>query len=208
MISSQVSRTTAEGGGNVAPDFRHRSSHTRRAAARTTNGGTTRDAMLPITVPRRSASGRFGVLSGSTRAVATGDAVRALSNFVISMAMSTALLFRRANALRGHSLSASDLDALDREALQVSGRVVRIEHLAVEERLPAARRRGRDLIGRDAEILCRLAPEILAVHLADERLGVQRRLELAPPRVFGEEPEIMALERIGGVIAPVLHDVG
>src|SRR5262245_63874710 len=38
-------------------------------------------------------------------------------------------------------------------------------------------------------------------------LGVDGRLELAPADVFGDEPEVMALERIGGEVAPVLHNV-
>ncbi len=55
---------------------------------------------------------------------------------------------------RGPACS-SDLDTLDRQALEVRVRIFRIEHLAVEEGLLAARRRGRNVGRRDAE---RLAP--------------------------------------------------
>ena len=61
------------------------------------------------------------------------------------------------------------------------------------------------LARRDAELLCRLAPEVLAVDLGDQRLGVDVCLELAPADVLGDEPEVMTLERIGGVVGPVAH---
>ena len=56
-------------------------------------------------------------------------------------------------------------------------------------------------------VLGRLAPQVLAVDLADQRLGVGAGLELAPADVLGEEPEVVALERIGGEVVPVAHDV-
>src|SRR5262249_13866295 len=105
----------------------------------------------------------------------------------------------------GGPLRRSHLDALDGEALEISRRILRIEHFAVEEGLLAARGRGRDIGGRHRERLCGLAPEILAIDLAHERLGVGRRLELAPTNVLGEEPEVVTLEWIGGVLAPELH---
>src|SRR5712691_973788 len=96
------------------------------------------------------------------------------------------------------ALLSSDLNALDGQGLQIRRRILGIEHLAVEEGLLAARLRRRNIGGRDAHFLGRLAPEILAVDLADQRLGVETRLVLAPADVLGEEPEVMALERIGG----------
>src|ERR1700687_3280706 len=81
--------------------------------------------------------------------------------------------FRRNMRLRSH------LDALDRQALVVGGGLVGIEHLAVEERLLAARGRRRNVRGGDAESLGGLAPQILAVHFPDERLAVETGLVLA-----------------------------
>ena len=57
----------------------------------------------------------------------------------------------------------------------------------------------------DAQRLGRVAPDILAVDLVDQRLDVGRRLELAPADVLGEEPGVVALEGIGRVVAPELH---
>ena len=89
---------------------------------------------------------------------------------------------------------------------EIGLRIVRIEDLAVEEGLLAAAVAGRDVACRDAERLGRLAPEIGAVDLVDERLGVGVRLELAPADVLGDEPQVVRLEREGGVVAPELHD--
>src|SRR5262245_5939010 len=192
-ISSQVSRSTADGGGRVAPARRHRSSHTSSASAITTAGGTTRTASRPARAARRLSSGRGCSRSGSTRAPPDRDGASAtLSDLVTGMLM---------------GFAPSDLDALDRQALEVGARIVRIENLSVKERLLAARRGGRDVLGGNAELLGGFAPHVLAVDLGDERLGVEAGLELAPARVLGDEPAVMALARIGGVIAPVLHDV-
>src|SRR5262245_21335336 len=189
-ISSQVSRSTADGGGSVAPARRHRSSHTSSASAITTAGGTMRTASMRATAATRLTSGRGCSRSGSTRAPAAGGAATArLSDLVIGMLMDAA---------------PSDLDALDGQTLEVGARIVRIENLSVEERLLAARRGGRDVRVGNAEFLGGLAPHVFTVDLGDERLGVEAGLELAPPRVFGDEPQVVALERIGGVIAPVL----
>src|SRR5687768_7995393 len=79
----------------------------------------------------------------------------------------------------------SDFDALDRKTLQVRGGIGRIEHLAVEEGLLAARTRFRNVGRGNAEPLGGLAPEILAVDLVDQRLDVGGRLELAPADVLG-----------------------
>ena len=65
-----------------------------------------------------------------------------------------------------------DLDAFDREALEIGGGIFGIENLAVEEGLLAARGRGRDVGGGNAERLGGFAPHVLAVDLLDQRLGV------------------------------------
>src|SRR6185295_19722216 len=105
------------------------------------------------------------------------------------------------------SSRSSDLRALDRKALEVGDRIFRIEDLAVEEGLLAARGGGRNVGGWDVQFLGGLAPDVLAVDLADQRLGVGAGLELAPADILGEEPEVMALERVGGMLPPVLHDM-
>jgi hypothetical protein len=70
-ISSQLSRTTTEGGGRVAPDLRHSISQITSPTARTTAGGMMRAAMLlPIAERRLVSGGRLRLPIGSTRAVA------------------------------------------------------------------------------------------------------------------------------------------
>src|SRR4026209_1615471 len=94
----------------------------------------------------------------------------------------------------------SHFDAFDRQALEVGAGVVGVEHLAVEEGLLAARRRGRDVGRGQRQRLCGIAPDIFAIHFVYERLGVRTGLELAPADVLGDEPEIVTLEWIGGVL--------
>src|SRR6476619_719443 len=101
----------------------------------------------------------------------------------------------------------SNLDPLDVEALEVSAGVFGIEDLAVEKGFLAARFRGRDVGGRDVERLGRVAPKIFAVDLGDQALRIVARLIFSPTDIFGEEPEIVTLERIRGVIRPIAHDV-
>src|SRR4029077_10305881 len=101
----------------------------------------------------------------------------------------------------------SNLDPLDVEALEVSAGIVRIEDVAVEKGFLAARFRGRDIGGCQVERLGRVAPKILAVDLGDQALRVVSRFIFSPTDIFGEEPEIVTLERIRGVIRPIAHDV-
>src|SRR5262245_43651241 len=68
-------------------------------------------------------------------------------------------------------------DLLDRKALEIGFGVLRVEDLAVEERLLAARLARRR---RDTQCLRRLAPEILAIDLGDQRLGVEVHRLIAP----------------------------
>jgi hypothetical protein len=67
---------------------------------------------------------------------------------------------------------------------------------------------GRNVACGDTERLRRLTPEIGAVDLIDEGLGIGVRVELAPAHVLGNEPQVVRLEGEGGVIAPELHDSG
>src|SRR5262245_28908617 len=110
---------------------------------------------------------------------------------------------RAAEAARARSR----FEALDGEALEISARVRRIEDLAVEEGLLAARSGSGNVGRRHRELLGGGAPEVLTVDLLDQRLAVERRLEFAPTDILGDEPEVMALERIGGVLAPELHEL-
>src|SRR6266705_3597481 len=94
----------------------------------------------------------------------------------------------------------SDFSALDREALEIGRWVFGIEDFAVEEGLLAARCRGRNVGSLDRERLCGFAPDVFAVDLVNQRLHVGLRFELAPADILGDEPKIMALEWIGGVV--------
>src|SRR4051794_9575438 len=99
----------------------------------------------------------------------------------------------------------SNLSPFDRKALEIGQRIFGIEYLAVEERLLAARRRGWNVGSLDREFLGGGAPDVFAVDLVYEGLHVGLRFELAPADILGDEPKIMALEWIGGVIAPEFH---
>src|SRR5439155_16059663 len=114
---------------------------------------------------------------------------------------------KRAARIQRAARFGSDINTLDRQGLQIRSGILGIEHLAVEEGLLAAGSRSRDVRSSDAERLGGLFPEILAIDLGDHRLGVEARVILAPADVLREEPEIVALERIGRMIAPVFHDI-
>src|SRR5690606_24932970 len=78
------------------------------------------------------------------------------------------------------------LQVLDLERVEVLLRIGRIEHLAVEELLHAARGGRRDVPGRHAQFLRGGAPQVLAVHPGDQRLRVQVGRQVAPAHVLGE----------------------
>src|SRR5665647_2850787 len=99
----------------------------------------------------------------------------------------------------------SDFDALDGEALEIGARIFRVEDLAVEKGFLAARRRSRNIGGGDAERFSGVAPDVLAVDLVDHRPDVGGGFEFAPANVLGDEPGVVALERIRRVVAPELH---
>src|SRR5690606_30928066 len=101
--------------------------------------------------------------------------------------------------------AASAAYGLDREAVEVGHRVLGVEHLAVEEGLQPARGRGRDVARRHTQFLRGLAPQVLAVHLAHPGLHVEVLGQIAPADVLGEEPQVVALEGVRGLVLPVAH---
>ena len=48
---------------------------------------------------------------------------------------------------------------------------------------------------------------VFAVHFLDQGAGVELAWQVAPALVFGQEPQVMALEWVRGLIVPVLHQV-
>ena len=60
---------------------------------------------------------------------------------------------------------------------------------------------------RHLQFLRRRPPQILAVDLRDQRLEVFLARELAPSDILREEPQLVALVGIRGVVAPELHEV-
>src|SRR5262245_22147718 len=195
-ISSQVSLSTRDGGGRVEPALRQSSSQTARVSAITTSGGSTRTRSSPSRSEIRLASGgRFGA-SGRTFASVAGNGG---AGCAFTSGMFIAWILPAADS--------SDFSALDGEALEVGARVVGIEHLAVEEGLLAARGRFRDLVGRHAEVLGGRPPDVLAVDLLDQRIGIDVGLELAPADILGDEPGVVALERVGRVVLPEFHEL-
>src|ERR1041385_2351116 len=188
-INSQVSLSTREGGGSVAPCFRQRTSQTTSTSAMTTSGGTMRAATAFAQVVIRSPNReRFGVSVSTFALTFRAGRGTAVSDFFTGMVMRSA-----------------DFCALDRQALQVGDRIFRIEHLAVEERLLATRLGRGNLVGRDGELLGGVAPNVFAIDLRDESFRVGADLELAPADILGEEPEVVARIGIGREFIPVAH---
>src|SRR5262245_43097504 len=173
-ISSQVSRRTREGGGSVAPARAHSSSHTSMMSATITMGGTMRAASVP-----RRARIRLGVDTGLTASATTfaGGCASALASttFNAGMFIATISVRTQGRAARLGRPSGLRFEALDAEALEIGLGVLRIEDLAVEEGLLAARGRSGNGGLRHRQRLGRLAPHILAVDLLDQRLGIDRR---------------------------------
>src|SRR5260370_36968103 len=85
MISSQVLDTTLDGGGSVAPALRQMISHTSKASAMTTRGGTTRAAMpLAAAMIRVRSAPRLAIASGKIVAI-RGEGGAAVSVLNIGM---------------------------------------------------------------------------------------------------------------------------
>src|SRR3712207_3472140 len=97
---------------------------------------------------------------------------------------------------------------LDGQGSEVGGRVLRVEDLAVEEGLAAAAGPARQFGVGHAGPGGGGAPDALAVDLADELRRVRRFRQHAPADVLREEPEVVAAEGVGGVVAPKLHQEG
>src|SRR3982074_2025166 len=141
---------TLEGGGRVAPALRHTSSQTNRASAITTTGGTRRAA-----ISRDTTSIRFA--RGGTRGGASGSTVAVMAAVLAGSAITGSVLTRGmfiAWLSASSVTSGSHLDALDRQALEVGGRVGGIEHLAVKEGLLCARGRRREIRRRAPADAC------------------------------------------------------
>src|SRR5262245_3331392 len=139
-MSSHVSATTRDGGGRLASGAEHSTSHKPTSAATASNGGS---RFAPCRFAAAAQRGDLAV-TGGTALGAPLAAVTAASGTTLASGARTAELARELMA------SARTLDG---EARQVRGGIRRIERLAVEERLDAARRRLRDLCGRHTEPL-------------------------------------------------------
>src|ERR1700724_3121283 len=85
MISSQVLDTTLEGGGSVAPALRQMISHTSKASAMTTSGGTTPAARRWAAAMMRDRSVRLATASGKIVAIG-GEGAAAMAS-VLSTGM-------------------------------------------------------------------------------------------------------------------------
>src|SRR6185436_3069171 len=149
-ISSLVSAKTRDGGGRVEPARRHTSSQNRSSSARTMSGGTTRTAVSLAILMYFSARGAsFGFIATTGVAIVgevTGIAVAVASVFIACIdieIVSPRFNERAARLPRGPV--GSDINTLDRQRLQVSGRIFGIEYLAIEEGLLAARGRSRNV---------------------------------------------------------------
>src|SRR3954453_3718034 len=211
-ISSFVSLNTRDGGGRVEPARRQTSSQNSSSSATTISGGTTRTAVSRAILPYFSDRGAdFGFIVTTGAAMpgeVTGMAVAVASLFIacIDIEIGSPRFNERAARLpRGPA--GSDFDTLDGKRLQIRRWIFRIEHLAVEEGLLAAGGRGRNIGRRNAELLGGVLPEVFAVHLFDQRLAVEAGLVFAPADILRHEPEVMALERIGSLVAPEPHDM-
>src|SRR5215204_2617546 len=102
-ISSQVSFSTLEGGGSVAPALRQSSSHTRRPIASTTTGGTTLTETALARASARVANGVFLGAIASTLAGVVGK-LTAVSVLRTGMFISVLLQLRCRAAGGGRAL--------------------------------------------------------------------------------------------------------
>ncbi|CUX59944.1 conserved hypothetical protein [Agrobacterium tumefaciens str. Kerr 14] len=105
--------------------------------------------------------------------------------------------------MRSDARVSSSGGRLDGQTFEIGRWIFRIEHLAIEEGFLTARSGSGKI--RNAEILGRRAPDILAVYLLHQRFHVRIRREFAPADVFRDEPAVMAAEGIGRMVLPELH---
>src|ERR1700730_4118408 len=107
----------------------------------TTRGGTIRAASLPRNATARVRSGaRDGGSKAKTLAVVVGSGTEG-SVLTAGKFIRCISVVEIAGPPQAGRPGRSDIDALDRKALQIGARIVRIEYLAVEECLLAARLR-------------------------------------------------------------------
>jgi hypothetical protein len=112
--------------------------------ANTINGGKTRADVSRAILPYFSQlNAGFGAKDLGVGA-ATG-ALTSVAGSVLMACIFIALILRHRNQKLAQGIDALCVDPLDGERLQVGGGIFRIEHLAVEEGLLAARRRRRNL---------------------------------------------------------------
>ena len=90
-ISSQVSLSTRDGGGSVAPALRHSSSQTPRMIASTTTGGTT---LLATALARASARVANGVFLGAIASTLAGAAGKLTAVSVLRTGMFISVLLQ------------------------------------------------------------------------------------------------------------------
>src|SRR6185503_19596675 len=196
-MRSQVSPTTRDGGGRLASGAAHSSSQRPTIAPTATSGGSTASTYRLAAMRSRE---------GPAAGRGTGGRASAAPGVLACELRATTF----AGSARGKDLAVeliASARALDREASQVRLRIRRVEDLAVEERLDAARRRLRNLRGGHAQLGRSLSPQVLAIDLGDEARQVLVALELAPAHAFDEEPELVTAVGIGRVVPPELHDV-
>ena len=191
-MKSQASDTTLVGGGRRAPGSEQRSCQTNSVTAmhdqrRQQRRRTSCRAASPH---RARATGRTGGRKATISAVAPGTGHGGRDGRGVGLACSrhhaTFLICRRGEI-----------------GLGIRG----IEHLAVEEGLLAARRGLGNVGVGGADVLGGLAPQVLAIDLADDRLGVEVSRQLAPALVLGEEPQLVALVGIRDAALPELHQL-
>src|SRR5436190_9245342 len=192
-ISSLVSLNTRDGGGSVEPARRQASSQNSINNASTTNGGTTRIAVSrAILIYFSARGGRFGVIATTGAAVVAGTMATG-SLFIAGMFIESVSPCSMDGTERERAVPLrSNVNTLDGQRLQIRRRIFRIEYLAIEEGFLAARGGGRGVRGGDAEFLRGVLPEVFAVDLGDQRLGVVARFIFPPADILGEEPQIVA----------------
>src|SRR5215210_2685942 len=180
VMRSRESVHTLDGGGSVALGPLATSSHRPTRASTTRSGGNT---VSTIGRSRAAREGRANCPGSETETEAAAGTGLETATFMVSGRG------RLLNGKRG----------------EVGGRVVRIEDLAVEEGLAAAAGAARHFGGGHAGAGGGGAPDAFAVHLVDQLRGVRAFGQHAPAHVLREEPQLVAAERIGGVVAPEFH---
>ena len=96
---------------------------------------------------------------------------------------------------------------LDGEGGEISGGILRIENLAIEKGFPpTACARWGFTIG-NAGAFRRNTPNIFAIHLFNQGLGVGIFGQDTPAYILCQEPKIMGTEWIARMVAPEFHGI-